>query len=122
MQGETQSMLESEKIEGPSTRTREEHNAVAAMTSPWIEKYRPETLKDLIAHQDIVETGKSCIHFFDPSPHLFAQSSLRPVNKFVDQNRLPHLLLYGPPGTGKTSTVLALAKRIFGPKYKVRQP
>jgi replication factor C subunit 3/5 len=42
------------------------------------------------------------------------------VNKFVDQNRLPHLLLYGPPGTGKTSTVLALAKRIFGPKYKVR--
>jgi replication factor C subunit 3/5 len=41
------------------------------------------------------------------------------VNKFVDQNRLPHLLFYGPPGTGKTSTVLALAKRIFGPKYKV---
>ena len=41
------------------------------------------------------------------------------MNKFVDQNRLPHLLFYGPPGTGKTSTVLALAKRIFGPKYKV---
>jgi hypothetical protein len=39
-------------------RTREEHNAVAAMTSPWIEKYRPETLQDLIAHQDIVDTGK----------------------------------------------------------------
>ena len=28
--------------------------------------------------------------------------------------RLPHLLLYGPPGTGKTSTVLALARRIYG--------
>lgn len=30
--------------------------------------------------------------------------------------RLPHLLLYGPPGTGKTSTVLALARRIYGVK------
>lgn len=32
------------------------------------------------------------------------------------QQRLPHLLLYGPPGTGKTSTVLALARRIYGNK------
>ena len=30
--------------------------------------------------------------------------------------RLPHLLLYGPPGTGKTSTILALARRIYGTK------
>lgn len=30
--------------------------------------------------------------------------------------RLPHLLLYGPPGTGKTSTVLALARKIYGSK------
>jgi hypothetical protein len=44
----------------PAGRSREEHNAVAAMTSPWIEKYRPDTLKDLIAHQDIVETGENC--------------------------------------------------------------
>jgi len=27
---------------------------------------------------------------------------------------VPHLLLYGPPGTGKTSTILALAKEMFG--------
>ena len=27
---------------------------------------------------------------------------------------MPHLLFYGPPGTGKTSTVLALARDIFG--------
>ena len=30
--------------------------------------------------------------------------------------RLPHLLLYGPPGTGKTSTILALARKIYGNK------
>lgn len=59
---------------------------------PWVEKYRPATLDDVSGHQDILAT----------------------INKFVDSNRLPHLLLYGPPGTGKTSTILALARRIYG--------
>lgn len=45
---------------------------------------------------------------------------LATINKFVDSNRLPHLLLYGPPGTGKTSTILALARRIYGSE-NVRQ-
>lgn len=30
--------------------------------------------------------------------------------------KLPHMLFYGPPGTGKTSTVLALAKELYGPE------
>ncbi|KAL9107456.1 MAG: hypothetical protein Q9227_007653 [Pyrenula ochraceoflavens] len=65
---------------------------------PWVEKYRPNTLNDVSGHQDILAT----------------------INRFVEHNvkapRLPHLLLYGPPGTGKTSTILALARRIYGPK------
>lgn len=48
------------------------------------------------------------------------QDILATINKFVDSNRLPHLLLYGPPGTGKTSTILALARRIYGSEI-VRQ-
>lgn len=28
--------------------------------------------------------------------------------------QVPHLMFYGPPGTGKTSTILALAKELFG--------
>lgn len=48
------------------------------------------------------------------------QDILATINKFVDSNRLPHLLLYGPPGTGKTSTILALARKIYGPA-NVRQ-
>lgn len=59
---------------------------------PWVEKYRPASLSDVSGHHDILAT----------------------INKFVDSNRLPHLLLYGPPGTGKTSTALALARRIYG--------
>lgn len=50
------------------------------------------SLSDVSGHQDILAT----------------------INRFVDTNRLPHLLLYGPPGTGKTSTILALARRIYG--------
>ncbi|GJC91099.1 replication factor C subunit 3 [Colletotrichum tofieldiae] len=57
-----------------------------------VEKYRPVSLADVSGHHDILAT----------------------INKFVDSNRLPHLLLYGPPGTGKTSTILALARRIYG--------
>jgi DNA polymerase III delta prime subunit len=40
------------------------------------------------------------------------------VEKFIEKGRLPHLLFYGPPGTGKTSTVLAVARRIYGADYK----
>ena len=40
------------------------------------------------------------------------------VEKFIEKNRLPHLLFYGPPGTGKTSTILAVARRIYGSEYK----
>jgi replication factor C subunit 3/5 len=42
--------------------------------------------------------------------------SLEKVTRFIDQNRLPHLLFYGPPGTGKTSTILACAEKLYGNK------
>ncbi|KAF3915914.1 hypothetical protein AA313_de0204507 [Arthrobotrys entomopaga] len=61
---------------------------------PWVEKYRPQSLDDVSGHEDILTT----------------------INKFIDQNKLPHLLFYGPPGTGKTSTILALARRIYNTK------
>jgi replication factor C subunit 3/5 len=34
----------------------------------------------------------------------------------VDERQIPHFLFYGPPGTGKTTTILAMAHRLFGPK------
>ncbi|PAV20091.1 P-loop containing nucleoside triphosphate hydrolase [Pyrrhoderma noxium] len=63
---------------------------------PWVEKYRPVTLDDVVSHKDITTT----------------------IEKFIEKNRLPHLLFYGPPGTGKTSTILAVARRIYGSDYK----
>ncbi|KAL2722294.1 replication factor C subunit 5 [Vespula squamosa] len=60
---------------------------------PWVEKYRPKKLEELISHEEILKT----------------------IKKFIDENQLPHLLLYGPPGTGKTSTILACAKQLYKP-------
>ncbi|KAF5350205.1 hypothetical protein D9758_007847 [Tetrapyrgos nigripes] len=65
-------------------------------TLPWVEKYRPVTLDDVVSHKDITTT----------------------IEKFIEKNRLPHLLFYGPPGTGKTSTILAMARRIYGSGYR----
>jgi Cdc6-like AAA superfamily ATPase len=49
---------------------------------------------------------------------LHCSSSFKPVEKFIEKNRLPHLLFYGPPGTGKTSTIIAVARRIYGPTFR----
>ncbi|CAH8356210.1 unnamed protein product [Eruca vesicaria subsp. sativa] len=65
-------------------------------TTPWVEKYRPQSLDDVAAHRDIVDT----------------------IDRLTNENKLPHLLLYGPPGTGKTSTILAVARKLYGPKYR----
>ncbi|KAJ1380141.1 hypothetical protein SESBI_46273 [Sesbania bispinosa] len=66
-----------------------------AKAIPWVEKYRPQSLDDVAAHRDIVDT----------------------IDRLTTENRLPHLLLYGPPGTGKTSTILAVARKLYGAQY-----
>lgn len=38
------------------------------------------------------------------------------LRKTMETKNLPHLLFYGPPGTGKTSTILALARELYGPE------
>lgn len=62
---------------------------------PWVEKYRPQTLDDVYGQTEIVAT----------------------VRKFIQEGTLPHLLFYGPPGTGKTSTIVALARDLYGKNY-----
>ncbi|KAE8382809.1 hypothetical protein BDV26DRAFT_277750 [Aspergillus bertholletiae] len=60
---------------------------------PWVEKYRPKTLDDVAAQDHTTNVLQRTLH----------------------ASNLPHMLFYGPPGTGKTSTILALAKSLFGP-------
>mmetsp|Transcript_12597 Transcript_12597/g.50629 ORF Transcript_12597/g.50629 Transcript_12597/m.50629 type:complete len:368 (-) Transcript_12597:25-1128(-) len=81
----------------PQRTTKKPRTAVPASASskPWVEKYRPSTLDDLVAHKDIIGVLKT----------------------LIAANRLPHTLLYGPPGTGKTSTITAAAKDMYGASY-----
>lgn len=82
-----------------------------------MEKYRPATLEDVVAHKDIISTSQfegnlsspPPVQATDPSPSLPLA-----VDQFISKNRVPHLLFYGPPGTGKTSTILAVARKIYG--------
>ena len=55
---------------------------------PWIEKYRPTKLDELVSQDDIVST----------------------INRLIDAKQLPHLLFYGPPGSGKTSSFTSLSQ------------
>ncbi|KAJ5395542.1 uncharacterized protein N7487_009845 [Penicillium crustosum] len=65
----------------------------SARLQPWVEKYRPKTLDDVAAQDHTTKV----------------------LRRTLQASNLPHMLFYGPPGTGKTSTILALAKSLFGP-------
>ncbi|KAJ2376212.1 Subunit of heteropentameric Replication factor C (RF-C) [Coemansia sp. RSA 2607] len=69
-----------------------ETTAKGAENLPWVEKYRPTSLDELVSQSDIVDT----------------------LQRFIDDGKLPHLLFYGPPGTGKTTTILAIARKLYG--------
>ena len=61
-------------------------------TTPWIEKYRPSNLDEIVSHSHIIES----------------------LQRHVANKNLPHLLFYGPPGTGKTSVIMACAQQLYG--------
>lgn len=58
---------------------------------PWIEKYRPTSLDDIVSHTHIIKSLKT----------------------YVKKESLPNMIFYGPPGTGKTSTIISYAKQLY---------
>ena len=62
----------------------------------WAEKYRPQTLDDMTNQTEIVSRLKM----------------------FVQEKNLPHLLFVGPAGVGKTTSILAMARDLYGPGYR----
>lgn len=63
---------------------------------PWVEKYRPKCLEEVVSHGGTIGT----------------------LRKFLAEGKLPHLFFYGPPGTGKTSMAVALAGHLHGPLWR----
>jgi replication factor C subunit 3/5 len=59
---------------------------------PWVEKFRPQKIDEIISHDQNIET----------------------IKKMLEGRSLPHLLFHGTPGTGKTSLILAIANELYG--------
>ena len=66
------------------------------MLHVWTEKYRPDTLDELVGQEDIIDRLKS----------------------FVEEDSVPHIMFAGPAGTGKTTSAIALAKDLYGDTWK----
>jgi replication factor C subunit 2/4 len=58
---------------------------------PWVEKYRPKVLSEVIGNDDIVQNFKN----------------------IADKGNVPHMLLVGRPGIGKTTLAIALARTVL---------
>jgi len=63
---------------------------------PWVEKYRPTLLKDIVGNADAVSR----------------------LQVIAEMGNMPNLLFSGPPGTGKTTSVHCLARALLGNSYK----
>ena len=70
-----------------STETNQE-----AFESPWIEKYRPQFLKDIVGNTESVSR----------------------LQAIAEVGNLPNIILSGPPGIGKTTSILCLAHQMLG--------
>ena len=66
------------------------------MKGPWVEKYRPQTLEDVVGQKHIIERLKN----------------------YVNEEGMPNLMFTGPAGVGKTTTALALVKSILGEYWR----
>ena len=68
-------------------------------TRPWVEKYRPTTMEDIVL-DDVTR---------------------KLLDSIITNRTFPNLMLYGPPGTGKTTTIVNLIDKYrksvgeFGP-------
>jgi replication factor C subunit 2/4 len=65
---------------------------------PWIEKYRPKKISDLVQDERLINIFQS----------------------YIKTGNISHLLFYGPSGTGKTSAILAICRELFKEHYPTR--
>jgi replication factor C subunit 2/4 len=78
---------------------------------PWIEKYRPKTIDDILLDECLYTKIKNLIKM-DVSLLDGSESN---INQTI--SCLPNIIITGTSGIGKTSTLFCIAKEILGDKY-----
>lgn len=66
------------------------------MNGPWVEKYRPQTLDEVVGQDHIIQR----------------------IKRYVEEGSMPNLMFTGPAGVGKTTTALALVKSVLGEYWR----
>ncbi|CCE61156.1 hypothetical protein TPHA_0A00710 [Tetrapisispora phaffii CBS 4417] len=69
--------------------------AALSLELPWVEKYRPHLLKDIVGNEDTIERLK----------HI------------AKDGNMPHMIISGLPGIGKTTSIHCLAHELLGDSY-----
>ena len=70
---------------------------MSAENKPWVEKYRPRLLDDVVNQEGIIKRLK----------------------QFVKDKSMPHIIFAGPAGTGKTTSALAMVRELYGNKKAI---
>ena len=65
------------------------------LNTPWVEKYRPMNVDDLV---------------LDPI-------SLNKIKKIIEEKEMPNIIITGHPGIGKTTTILCIANNLLGKHF-----
>ena len=74
---------------------RNYNDKVIDIKLPWVEKYRPKNSNDILL-EPFIKTK---------------------IERILELKSIPNMIITGEPGTGKTSTILFLAKQIYGSLY-----
>lgn len=69
-------------------------NFALSLELPWVEKYRPHKLDDIVGNEETVERLKL----------------------LVEDGNMPHMIISGLPGIGKTTSIHCLAYELLGPE------
>ncbi|KAG9045830.1 replication factor C subunit 4 [Tulasnella sp. UAMH 9824] len=82
---------------GSASKGKEPATSTAdAYELPWVEKYRPKVLDDIVGNQDTIERLKV----------------------IAKEGNCPHIIISGLPGIGKTTSIHCLAHAMLGDAYK----
>lgn len=99
---------------------------------PWVEKYRPTRVADVVGNSDAVarlqviardgNMPNLILSVSAISSNTLRALSLTPKQQY-DESFLTffffnYRFLQGPPGTGKTTSILSLAHELLGPSYR----